>query len=144
MGYLRTKLGVSVEQVDMVSRANWIRMDCHSECLKCSHAAESCWTETIPPFLKIPEHFAPLRSLHTLPLSLWFLEDMHIFLPNQNINSLKSSPGLTQFCSPCPAHTQCLVQCLTYDQYNKYLFVKLIEIFVFSIKHDQIKHDPKY
>lgn len=105
MGYLRTKVGVSVEQVGMVSRANWIRMDCHSECLKCSHAAESCWTETIPPFLKIPEHFAPLRSLHTLPLSLWFLEDVHIFLPNQNIKSLKASPGLNFVPPVQPIHS---------------------------------------
>lgn len=111
IGYLRAKLGVSVEQVEMVSRANWVRTDSHSECLKRSHAAESCWMETIPPFLE-PHSTLHLSGHCPHYLSLCFLEDVSIFLPYQNINSLKASPGLTQLCTTCPTHTQCLASVL--------------------------------
>lgn len=92
-------MGVFVEQVEMVSRNQWTKIDPHSGCLKCSHAAESCWPETrpfsnfiAPCTFQGTTHTACLRgSLRMCVSSLHY----------QNINFLKASAGLTHLPGPC-------------------------------------------
>lgn len=48
--------------------------------------------------------------------------NVHILHPSPNINSLKASPDLTHLCTPFPAYTQSLAQCLASSHSNKYLF----------------------
>lgn len=124
-GLWAVAMGVFVEQVEMVSRNQWTKIDPHSGCLKCSHAAESCWPETrpfsnfiAPCTFQGTTHTACLRgSLRMCVSSLHY----------QNINFLKASAGLTHLPTRFVAHTQCLAQCLACNQYNKYLFDGLIK-----------------
>lgn len=98
----------------------------HSARLECSHAAESCWTESITPFLK---SHSTCTSQGTARTACVCGSDRmsNSSLPYQNTDSLKASPSLTHLCTPFPAHTQCRAQCLAYNQYNKYLFDGLIK-----------------
>lgn len=116
----------------------------------CSHATESCRMETIAPLLK--SHCTLYFSGHCPPLPWCTAHTRHgalrmckPFLPYQNLNTLKASPSLTHLCTLFPVHTQCLAQCLSYNQYNKYLLdglIKTLYCLVSNITKQNIVQNP--